>query len=107
MKQIAQDGPGTIFSKGVAPQVSPVSRTRILNGVFHAATAIDNCRTAKTLWTLPSLWTPRTRPQGTWKTAKSAVFHSAHSDHLFGDKEQNEEQRAATMTRLFQGGSQD
>jgi hypothetical protein len=26
----------------------------------------------------------RHTPQGTWKTAKSAVFHSAHSDHLFG-----------------------
>jgi len=27
---------------------------------------------SKTMWTLPSLWTQRTRPQGTWKTAKTA-----------------------------------
>ena len=33
------------------------------------------------LWTLPSLWTPGARPQGTWKTAKSAVSHSDHSHH--------------------------
>src|SRR2546430_7075663 len=40
-------------------------------------------RTENTVWTLPSLWTHRTRPQGTWKTAQTAVFHSAHTDHFF------------------------
>ena len=34
-------------------------------------------------WTLPSLWTRRTRPRGTWKTAQNAVFHSAHTIILF------------------------
>ena len=33
------------------------------------------------LWTLPSLWTPRPRPQVTWKTAHTAVSHSDHSHH--------------------------
>jgi hypothetical protein len=41
----------------------------------------------KTLLTLSSLWTQRTRPQGTWKTAKSAVFHSANSDQFFLEEE--------------------
>ena len=29
-----------------------------------------------------SPWTQRARPQGAWKTAKNAVSHSAHSQHL-------------------------
>src|ERR1700737_3665536 len=41
MKQIAQDAPGTIFSRGVATLVSPFSTTRILNGVFHAPPRFD------------------------------------------------------------------
>jgi hypothetical protein len=43
------------------------------------------------MWTLPSLWTHRTRPQGTWKTANHAVFHSAHIDpSCFVEKEGEE-----------------
>ena len=38
---------------------------------------------AKRAWTLASLWTRRTRPEGTWKTAQNAVFHSAHTHHRF------------------------
>ena len=34
-------------------------------------------------WTLPSLWTRRTRPRGTRKTAQNAVSHSAHTIILF------------------------
>ena len=35
------------------------------------------------LWTLPHLWTHRTRPQGACKTAQTAVSHSAHNPHAF------------------------
>jgi len=44
------------------------------------------------VWTLPSLWTQRTRPQVTWKTAKSAVFHSVHTDHSFLEEEKRNEE---------------
>ena len=36
---------------------------------------------AKRVWTLTSLWTQRTRPQGTWKTADR--FPQAPTPHLF------------------------
>jgi len=82
-KKIAQDAPGTIFSTGGATLVSPVSTTRNLEAGFRASTLFENFARWKTVWTLPSLWTPRTRPQVTWKTAQTAVFHSAHTDHFF------------------------
>src|ERR1700694_1166732 len=44
----------------------------------------------KTMWTLTSLWAQRTRPQGSWKRANSALFHSAHIDHLFFKKKTTE-----------------
>jgi hypothetical protein len=62
-RKIAQDAPGTIFSRGVAPQVSPVSTPRNLEDGFRASTLFDKFGRWKTVWTLPSLWTHRTRPQ--------------------------------------------
>jgi hypothetical protein len=63
----------------------------------------------KTLLTLPSLWTHRTRPQGTWKLQNS--FHSANSDHLFSRLEEPEEERKISRNPdsqqigcLFQSG---
>jgi hypothetical protein len=44
----------------------------------------------KTMWTLTSLWAQRTRPQGSWKRANNALFHSAHIDHLFFKKKTTE-----------------
>ena len=42
-------------------------------------------RSAKSLWIVPDLWkTQRTRfPQGRWKTAKRAVFHTLHKAYGF------------------------
>src|SRR5688572_8439438 len=68
---IAQDALGTIFSTGVATLVSPLSTSRILEGDCRASIVMENFGRWKTVWTLPSLWTHRTRPQGTWKTADS------------------------------------
>ena len=45
----------------------------------------------KTLLTLPSLWTHRTRPQGTWKLQNS--FHSANSVHHQFEKDLNPNRR--------------
>ena len=103
MKQIAHDASGTIFSRGVATRVSPCyeqsSRQR---GLSHGALSSQMFDAPKTtLLTLSSLWTQRTRPQGTWKTAKNAVFHSANSDHLFSEEEKNEERKDKnTSTQL-------
>jgi len=53
---------------------------------------------SKTVWTLSSLWTHRTRPQVTLKTAKTAVFNSAHTDHCFLEEEKkNEPQNRTTQ----------
>jgi hypothetical protein len=82
-KTIAQDAPGTIFSRGGATRVSPRFDHAQPRRRFRASTLFETFGQRKMVWTLPSLWTQRTRPQVTWKTAKSAVFHSVHTDHLF------------------------
>ena len=83
-KKTAQDAPGTIFSRGVATLVSPLFRAR----VSSKQSVVLQCHLnmfarSKTAWTLSSLWTHKTRPQVTLKTAQTAVFNSAHTDHLF------------------------
>ena len=79
----AQDGPGTIFSRGALLWYPLFRPQRIREGDCRASTRLEKFGPWKTVWTLPSLWTQRTRPQGTWKTAQTAVFHSAHTDHPF------------------------
>src|SRR5919204_1895225 len=72
------------FSRGGWLLGYPLLRGRVSSMRSFARQPVRQFSAAtKTLLTLPSLWTQRTRPQGTWKTAKSAVFHSANSDHLF------------------------
>ena len=87
---IAQDAPGTIFSRGAATLVSPFFDHASPRRVFRASTLLEHFERWKTVWTLPSLWTQRTRPQGTWKTAQTAVFHSVHTDHFFLQEETEE-----------------
>src|SRR5712692_8229006 len=82
------------FSRGGPPLwCPPFSTMRTLEVVFRASTLLDNFAPWKTVWTLPSLWTQRTRPQVTWKTAKSAVFYSVHTDHFSYKKKRNDEER--------------
>jgi hypothetical protein len=51
----------------------------------------------------PSLWTQRPRPQVTWKTAKTAVFHSAHTDYFFsGNKKKSEERTTKQKLQVCQ-----
>ena len=90
-KNIAQDAPRNYFLEGIATLVSPVSTTRNFEVVFGVSTLLENVARWKTVWTLPSLWTQRTRPQVTWKTVKSAVFHSVHTDHSFFEEEKRNE----------------
>jgi hypothetical protein len=67
----AQDAPGAIFSRGAATPVSPVFAARTGPEVI---TPLKLSATSKTMWTLPPLWTHRTRPQGFGNLAKNARF---------------------------------
>jgi hypothetical protein len=77
----------------VATLVSPFFDHPYAPNDFRASPLLPKLAQWKTVWTLPSLWTHRTRPQGTWKTAQTAVFHSAHTDRVFLTKKKrnNEE----------------
>ena len=97
-KTIAQDASGTIFSGGELLWYPPLSTQRILEGDCRASTCLENFGQWKTVWTLPSLWTQRTRPQGTWKLQNS--FHSAHTDHLFYKRKKNNEERCKCANQI-------
>ena len=47
-------------------------------------------------WTLPSLWTRKTRPQVTWKTAQHAVSHSAHTHYRFHERKKGRDSTNVT-----------
>ena len=57
---------------------SPRSKSYLLR-LCHRVSVSRIFDETKTLLTLPSLWTHRTRPQGNWKLQNS--FHSANSVH--------------------------
>ena len=89
----AQDAPGAIFSRGAATPVSPLFRHSHRPGGDHA---VDNSATLKTMWTLPPLWTHRTRPQGFGNLAKNARFpQRPHRSSFSLTKRKNEEQNHA------------
>jgi hypothetical protein len=67
----AQDAPGAIFSRGAARPVSPFFTMCIGPEVI---TPLNISATSKTMWTLPPLWTHRTRPQGFGNLAENARF---------------------------------
>jgi hypothetical protein len=86
----AQDAPGAIFSRGAATPVSPFFATRIAPEVI---TPLKISARSKTMWTLPPLWTHRTRPQGFGNLAKNARFpQRPHRSSFSLKKKKNEEQ---------------
>ena len=95
----AQDASGaTIVSSGDL-QVDPNSRSAMITAAFTVSIALTALTQSKRVWTLTSLWTHRTRPQVTLKTAKNAVFNSAHTHQLVlkrrkKDKERTTKQRS-------------
>jgi hypothetical protein len=89
---IAQDASGTIFSRGALLGYPPLSTTRIVEGVFRASPLLQHFARWKTVWTLPSLWTQRTRPQGTWKLHQPQ-FSTAPTPITFFLQEEQEQQR--------------
>jgi hypothetical protein len=60
---------------------------------FRASTLLEHFARSKTVWTLPSLWTQRTRPQGTWKTAQTAVSTAPTPIMFFLEEEEKEQRR--------------
>ncbi len=50
-------------------------------------------------WTVPRLWTHRTRPQVAWKTAQNAVSHTAHRLLVFTVEKTDERSQARTARR--------
>ena len=97
----AQDALGAIFSRGPATPVSPVFATRIGPEVI---TPLKHSATSKTMWTLPPLWTQRTRPQGFGNLARNARFpQRPHRSSCFSDEE--EERRRPLRSTVHRTGS--
>jgi hypothetical protein len=63
-------------------QVPPISRLAYPHRSLSSLNVIENFRAVED-GVDAAVPTHRTRPQVTWKTAKSAVFHSVHTDYLF------------------------
>ena len=103
-RKTAQDALGTTIGTSDDLQVPPDFETRgSSRGSFVPQPLLKIFERCKTVWTLSSLWTQRTRPQGTWKTAKTAVFHSVHTDRFFlEEEEKNEEKLQVCQFRLSQ-----
>jgi hypothetical protein len=102
----AQDAPGAIFSRGAATPVSPVFAARTGPEVI---TPLKLSATSKTMWTLPPLWTHRTRPQGFGNLAKNTRFpQRPHRSSFFSDEEEerrrNHSDQLSTEPDQVQGG---
>ena len=96
-KNTAQDASGATIVTSGDLQVDPNAHSAPITSTFTVSTALTAFEQSKTVWTLTSLWTHRTRPQVTLKTAKNAVFNSAHTHQLVLRKEK-EEQRTDDRT---------
>jgi hypothetical protein len=79
---IAQDAPGTIFSRGAATLVSPFSPTRILEVRFSRVNAIGKFRTVEDGVDAAVPVDAKNAPTSDLENCKSAVFHSVHTDHF-------------------------
>ena len=96
-EKTVQDASGATIVTWGNPQVDPNSHPTMITSAFTVPTALTAFEQSKRVWTLTSLWTHRTRPQVTLKTAKNAVFNSAHTHQLLLRKKK-EEQRTDDQT---------
>lgn len=83
------------FSQRVATEVSPAGRlTASITESIMVTAAMRTFAISKTMWTLPLLWTPRTRPQKFGDLAKRATFpqRPQRSCLLCRQKKKNEDQ---------------
>jgi hypothetical protein len=93
------------FLEGAATPVSPFFATRIVPEVI---TPLKIFARSKTMWTLPPLWTHRTRPQGFGNLAKNARFpQRPHRSSFSLKKKKNEEPKPLRSTVHRNGSSPD
>jgi hypothetical protein len=101
-KKTAQDAPGTIFSRESLSGIPLFLSTCALNAMFRVSPSLELFAPTKTVWTLPSLWTQRTRPQRLAKPQRTRFRTSAHTDCLFLEKKKPEEGTTALKLQVCQ-----
>ena len=101
-EKTAQDVPGTIFSGGSLSGIPPFSSMCALKAMFRVSSLLELFAPAKTVWTLPSLWTQRTRPQRLAKPQRTRFRTSAHTDYLPLEKKKPEEGTTALKLQVCQ-----
>ena len=97
IQHTVQDASGTMIVTSGDLQVHPISSSLSPASLGTGSRSLTVFERSKRVWTLTSLWTHRTRPRVTLKTAKTAVFNSAHSHQLVLGKKK-EEQRTDNQT---------
>ena len=58
--------------------------------VSEAIASLNICARSKTMWTLPPLWTHRTRPTGVWKSRTEREIPTASTSIIVFSKEKEE-----------------
>ena len=90
---IAQDAPGTIFSRGGRYAGIPSFRPRASSTArFSRFNVMGNFRTVEDGVDAAVPVDAKNAPTGTWKTAQTAVFHSVHTDQFFLLEEREHEE---------------
>ena len=90
-EKTAQDASGATIVTWDDLPVDLNSHSTMITSAFTISTTLTAFEQSKRVWTLTSLWTHRTRPQVTLKTAKHAVFNSAHTHHFLERRKKNTE----------------
>jgi hypothetical protein len=98
-KKVAQDALRSTIETSGDLRVDPISSSLMLAWVLKVSTSLTAFERLKRVWTLPSLWTHRTRPQVTWKTEDSFPQRPHPS---FFSRKKNEERRANDKNSVTQ-----
>ena len=96
IKKTVQDASGTTIVTWGDHQVHPISSSLSPASLCTGSRFLTMPERSKRVWTLTSLWTHRTRPQVTLKTAKNAVFNSAHTHQLVLKRRKNKKEDKRT-----------
>jgi hypothetical protein len=96
----AQDAPQSTIATSGDLQAHPISSSLMLTTVFNVSTPLTAVERLQRVWTLPSLWTHRTRPQVTWKTADSFPQRPHPSSFPWKKKEERRANDKNSVTQL-------
>ena len=88
-----QDAPGTIFSRGVATLVSPLSSTPILKSTFRAGDVIDSLRPTEDDVDAATPVDAQNAPTGVWKSRSEREIPTAPTSIIFILKRRREEKK--------------